>query len=770
MKRLLLALAAVVWLAAGFAQMRTTVPPSVQRFLDERDLVDRLSRENRTAALSAIKPVYVSPRVIHGVSMVDAFIDIEDTAVLPVLKAHGVAVNCEFDGFVTAQVPVDRLVEISRLPGVANIDIGRRLELCTDSTLNATHAGQVINGTDWGLPQALDGTGVVIGIIDNGFDYQHSAFKTTDSVPRSRIARVYDVTNDSGHPAVLDGNVLPGSLLMGEQIDSLTSDGTGTHGTHVACIAAGTHVDGYGGMAPGAELVLCLSPTLNQGVSEVEVVNCIKYMYAYADSVGKPCVISISVSTPDGPHDGKDRVSKAVEQTTGPGHVFVIAAGNTAGKYLYSHGPVTMEKPLNILLGYYESNWVSDVSCYYPSLWLDSWIRSPGVRPVVAFHIYDKQEKRIVWESEKIGLYKMFDPAEFAPYFEVDSAKDSTAFVKALVSQYSSGKYELSTTIHNLKSSSIVWDPNRGLYTSRYQIGMSFYAPRTLYPRQPDSCYVDTWVCTTKGGYYSYDYGIYVDSITDEGDTIATWIPNYYTPATDYSSIGSYAVSDSVISAGGFVARNSFYSLYLGQTLSSEATIGGVYSVSSYEVDGVGPTGKALPTVVAPAYDVVSAVSRYSYYSDPNKTKSLVRRDDDGSLWGAMSGTSMAAPTVAGIIAQWLQLKPDLTPSDVKDVIAHTAVKDEFYTQRFGPNGKIDAMAGVQYLLSLMPVEFIPGDVNGTGFVDIEDLTKVIDVVLGNPTPDIIMEAADFNGNGIVDVNDVISMIRYILTGEVERK
>ena len=768
MKRILLAFAALLSLAAGFAQLRNAAPISVQRFLDERSLIDRLSRENKTEALSGIRPVYVSPRVINGIKMVDAFIDFESTAVLQELKAHGVAVNCEFDGFVTAQVPVDRLVEISRLPGVTNVEISRQLELCTDSTLSVTNAGQVLNGTEFGLPQAFDGTGVVIGIIDNGFDYQHGAFKTTDSVPRSRIVRVYDVTNDSGHPASLDGNVLPGSIFMDEQIDSLTTDGTGTHGTHVAAIAAGTHIDGYGGMAPGADLVLCLSPTLNQGVSEVEVINCIKYMYAYADSVGKPCVISISVSTPDGPHDGKDRISKAAEQTTGPGHIFVIAAGNTAGKYLYAHGPVTMERTHNILLGYYESNWLSDVSCYYPNVWIDSWIRSPGVRPVVAFHIYDKKDKRIVWESEKIGLYKIFDPAEFAPYFEIDTSKDSTAFVKALVSQYSSGKYQLSTTIYNLKSTSIEWDPNKGLYASRYQIGMSFYAPRTLYPRQPDSCYVDTWICTNKAGYYNYDYGIYVDSISEQGDTITNWIPNYYTPATDYCSIGSYAISDSVISAGGFVARNSFYSLYLGTTLTSEATIGGVYTVSSYEVEGSGPTGKALPTVVAPAYDVVSAVSRYSYFSDPNKTKNLVRKDDDGSLWGVMSGTSMATPTVAGIIAQWLQLKPDLTPSDVKDIIAHTAVKDEFYSQRFGPNGKIDAMAGVQYLLSLMPVEIIPGDVNGTGIVDIQDLADVIDVILGHPSPDIIMEAVDFNGDGLVDINDVTDMVYYILTGETE--
>ena len=764
MRRILFAFVAFLTLAAAFAQWHDATSVSVQQFLDERSVIERLTQDNRTAALSTMTPIYVEPRMINGIEMIDAFIDIDGSDVLPVLKAHGVAVNCEFDGFVTAQVPVARLDEVSRLPGVSNVEISRRLDWCTDSTLLATHAGEVLDGEANGLPQVYNGTGVIIGVIDNGFDYQHSAFKTADSLSRSRIVRVYDATNINGHPAIIDDATLPGSIFMDEQIDTLTRDGIGTHGTHTASIAAGTHVDGYGGMAPGADIVLCVSPSLSQGLSEVEAVNCIKYINAYADSVGKPCVISVSVSTPNGGHDGKDRISKAVAQTTGPGHIFVIAAGNTATKNLYINGPVTLEKPQHFLLGYYDSYLRSDASCYYPNLWLDSWGRDVNVRLVVALHIYDKQTKRIVWESEKIGLYKIFDPSEFAPYFVPDLSKDSTASVKTVISQSSSGKYEASTTISNLKCSDIHWDEARELYVSRYQMGITFYAPKTKYPRQPDSCYVDTWICTTQGGRYSFDNGAYVDSISAEGDTVSQWISDYYTPASDRCSIGTYAVHDSIISVGGYVARNSFYSMATGSTLSYDVTIGGLYNVSSYELEGCGPTGKALPTTVAPAYNVVAAVSRYSFYNDPD-TKNLVRRDADGSLWGAMSGTSMAAPTVAGIIAQWLQIKPDLTPSEVKDIIAHTAVKDEFYTPRFGPYGKIDAMAGAQYLLSLMPVSIIPGDVDGSGTVDIDDITMMIDKVLGRPTPGMVEEAADFNGDSLIDIDDITDMIHFVLCG-----
>ena len=39
----------------------------------------------------------------------------------------------------------------------------------------------------------------------------------------------------------------------------------------------------------------------------------------------------------------------------------------------------------------------------------------------------------------------------------------------------------------------------------------------------------------------------------------------------------------------------------------------------------------------------------------------------------AMSGTSMASPVVAGIVALWLQAKPNLTLAEVKEAIAATS-------------------------------------------------------------------------------------------------
>ena len=62
----------------------------------------------------------------------------------------------------------------------------------------------------------------------------------------------------------------------------------------------------------------------------------------------------------------------------------------------------------------------------------------------------------------------------------------------------------------------------------------------------------------------------------------------------------------------------------------------------------------------------------------------------------------MAAPFVTGTVAAWLQAYPELSPEDLREVVAATARLDDFTgdatqaeSQGFG-YGKIDAMAGLQ--------------------------------------------------------------------------
>ena len=774
-KRVILIAAALLSLMAGFAQLRETLSITVHRFLDERDDYERLMRSDRTEAAEPFSSQFAPTRMINGEEMIDAFIGIDNKAVIHSLRANGVIVNCEFDDFVTAQVPVAKLTRVSNLEGVTDIEISRIMELCTDTTLKITHAGQVINGTDYGLPQGYDGSGVIIGIIDNGFDYQHLAFRCANDTSQTRIVRVYDPLDSTGHIAKIGNNVLPGSIFMGEQIDTLTNDSRdSSHGTHTASIAAGMHVGGYGGMAPGAEIVMCSSRNLNLGLSEVEVVNCIKYIYSYADSVGKPCVISVSVSTYHGPHDGSDRISKAVAQATGPGRIFVIAAGNNGNRNLYTCGMTRRDKQINMLIGQEVSGTNGDNTFYYKNVWFDTWGRERNVRPLIRFHILDKQTQHIVWQSELISVYKKIDSSQFSKYFSPDYSEDSVGYMSALISISSSNKYEIQSYLTNLKCNEYTVNES-GRFISRYAIGVSIYPPSFAYSNKPDSCYIDSWMC--KGVRIVNTKPVFIDEIDENGDTVSSEaINNFYNWPIDYCSIGSYAVHDSIISVGAYVGRNSFYSLYRGADIVDNShQIGYNYNITSYQVEGYGPTGAALPTITAPGFLVVAAGSRYSNFGLPwHLARSMIY---NGHVWGAMSGTSMAAPTVAGIIAQWLQAVPTLSPGDVKNIIAHTAIKDA-YTQspdigfRFGPNGKIDAMAGMQYLLSLQESEPLMGDVNDDGFVNVTDVTRLIAYLANTVSEDetyvpdglpLNPVNADFNQDGLLNITDVILIIGYII-------
>ncbi|WP_411026734.1 S8 family serine peptidase [Salmonella sp. s54395] len=56
------------------------------------------------------------------------------------------------------------------------------------------------------------------------------------------------------------------------------------------------------------------------------------------------------------------------------------------------------------------------------------------------------------------------------------------------------------------------------------------------------------------------------------------------------------------------------------------------------------------------------------------------------SLYSSKSGTSMATPHVAGVVAIHLGLNPDLTPDQVRDVLLNDATRDAVLDQKDTPN------------------------------------------------------------------------------------
>lgn len=744
MRKGFLILPVLVCLSIFSVNAQSLLPSSVEQFLFERAMFDGMnaSKSSDYDQYSQFFPA----RMIDGQEMVDAFIAIRDYSVLDNLQLAGVLVNSLFDGFVTARIPVDKLVEVSRMQGVQDVEISRRVQLCTDSTLSVTNVNQVLDGINYNLPKRFDGTGVIVGIIDEGFDFQHRAFRRNDDTTKTRIVRIYDTDLTTGHPVRYNKTVrLPGSVFMDDEIYSFTTDKmNGTHGTHTTSIAAGSHVNGFGGMAPGADIVMCAVGDMSGSLSVVEIANCVRYIDAYADSVGKPCVMSLSVSTAAGQHDGKDYLSKAISQIVGAGRIFVIAAGNNGTMPFYAHKLASRQDPLNLRFTAHTSN-AADSTYFYKGYQADIWVRDPRYNFYYKFHVLDHLTHRIVWESDSLTGGITFDLSLIEDYFVINTANSSSGFIKTFTKTSSDGtKYSLNVNLNNLvcKSYSVV----NGKKISRYGLGMS------IAPRKDVSANIDAWVTMTTTGFGSYNMPV----TTLEGDVIE----NFYSPPSDSCTIGTYAVADSIISAGAFVGRNKYYSYVNNNTVYDRTvTVGDIYKLSSYCGEGVGPIGKALPTICAPGVTVVAAGSRYSYLNSGSQT---VMKTDDGSPWGVMTGTSMASPTVAGIIALWLQANPNLSVSDVKSILAESAIKDNFTqgpkSAHFGPNGKIDALAGMRLVLERLG--YVLGDVNGDGILSIADLTGLIDHILGLSYPIYFDErAADINLDGNIAIDDVTALI-----------
>lgn len=94
-------------------------------------------------------------------------------------------------------------------------------------------------------------------------------------------------------------------------------------------------------------------------------------------------------------------------------------------------------------------------------------------------------------------------------------------------------------------------------------------------------------------------------------------------------------------------------------------------NVAVANFSGRGPTheGVAKPDLVAPGTAIVSLRVKGSYL-DEVAAENIVDH-----YYTRMSGTSMATPIVAGIAAQLLQKRPNLTPDEVKNALIRTTYR-----------------------------------------------------------------------------------------------
>ena len=211
------------------------------------------------------------------------------------------------DNVITADVPVDFITNLGSMEEVTYINAPRQFYPTMNTSRAAMGVDKIHKGQ--GLETPFTGKGVIVGVIDQGFQYKHKAFLDKDG--NSRVIALWN--HEKGQQPTTKipstGDNLP----------------TGGHASHVTGIAAGSKIgdNNFYGVAPEADIIMIPS-----SFSEKQVLEEAKYIADFAKKEDKPFVINMSFGSQVGPHDGTTAYDKGMTELSGKGGILVAAMGN----------------------------------------------------------------------------------------------------------------------------------------------------------------------------------------------------------------------------------------------------------------------------------------------------------------------------------------------------------------------------------------------------------------------------------------------------------
>ena len=265
-----------------------------------------------------------------------AFVRIDPTKGEAILREYGCRPLASKSDITIAEIPLRCLTALSEHPDVSRIEANERAQICLDTTASIINVLPAYTPTS--SHQAFTGKGVVVGLMDIGFDLTHPTFYDSTAT-QYRIGAFWDMlskdTVGSGLPVGRDVRGYEAVRAYGHSTDGKTQK----HGTHTLGIAAGSGYDtNYRGVAYESDICL----VSNAVASDIEYIDSadyykyttatdalgFQYLFDYADSQGKPCVVSFSEGY--SPYlDEEDSLFAAyIDCLTGPGHILVTSAGN----------------------------------------------------------------------------------------------------------------------------------------------------------------------------------------------------------------------------------------------------------------------------------------------------------------------------------------------------------------------------------------------------------------------------------------------------------
>lgn len=558
----------------------------------------------------------------------------------------------------TVTLPLSQLASLASLPGVTYVQAAKQAHLALDLARAEAFAddAQAINHPVTLLP--FSGQGVVIGQVDAGLDYLHNAFRTADG--QLRISRVWEQGTNPA-TASIRGLHSPEPYGYGAEFDTpeliLEARGdseAGSHGTHVMGIAAGSdsYLDGrFHGLAPEAELVM-VALSDDFGADNVRVSDAIQYIFAYADSVQKPCVVNLSLGTNLGPHDGTSPFDQIADALQGPGRLIVAASGNYG--YDQFHISRTFAEPIAptdafqaiIPHEFYSSYVYGEID-----LWAD---------PSLDFTL-------------ELFDYNTFSSNETEVKSFTHTSLTDGEVQTVTLGRNATGNIQLTGEVNPLNGKTHIL-----LRSNLTSLRNNHQAALRIVPVS-GSGQIDLWADDKK---------LHFNHVR-EGFTV-------HTTESTITELGGTA--HRILSVGAYTTRDAF--LLEGDPVTHPV---GMFLDDLCSFSGFGPTadGRQKPDVCAPGSFIVSSISghdvteiyMHSHYTDA---------DGHPQRYGYMQGTSMSTPFVTGAVALWLQAYPSLTPEQLRDVVAQTSRTDGFTASpRLWGSGKVDVKAGVERCLEL---------------------------------------------------------------------
>lgn len=295
-------------MAGAFALLAMPLTAQVQPQTDRKwaPELDFYIQQPASKVMNSYSPLAINPE--QASSYIVKVADAE--AVVDFVTKNGFDAEAISENTVVVTIPVKFIPTLSELNEVVYVYAPQKYAPLMSKVREEIGVTKVLNGDglDSPLSAAKD---VIVGVIDQGFEYDHIAFK-------DRVVK-YGLTPTSGS-------------LTSTMPVSDPNDANG-HATHVTNIAAGSKVNGYDcqGIASEAGLILVSSSFENAVILKQA-----KAIKNQAEKLDRPWVINMSFGGVIGPHDGSTSYDKDMSKLCGEGGIMVAAMGNERGQNLHA--------------------------------------------------------------------------------------------------------------------------------------------------------------------------------------------------------------------------------------------------------------------------------------------------------------------------------------------------------------------------------------------------------------------------------------------------